>query len=152
MKSFLEKVAGPIDGRNIDPQLGLLAGEGAQQRVSSPEASHPPWRVLVETPSKASAEGPSYYGLPLLKEPVWIWSVPVYFWVGGVAGAAEVLAAAAWASGRPELRPLVHRARWTGGVGSVLGAGLLIYDLGRPARFHHMLRIFRPTSPMNLGT
>jgi len=28
---------------------------------------------------------------------------------------------------------------------------LLIKDLGDPARFHHMLRVFKPTSPMNLG-
>jgi len=28
----------------------------------------------------------------------------------------------------------------------------LIADLGRPARFHYMMRVFRPTSPMNLGT
>src|SRR5260370_12277619 len=30
-------------------------------------------------------------------------------------------------------------------------APLLIADLGRPDRFHHMLRIFKPLSPMNLG-
>jgi formate-dependent nitrite reductase membrane component NrfD len=30
-------------------------------------------------------------------------------------------------------------------------APLLIGDLGRPERFHHMLRIFKPLSPMNLG-
>src|SRR5699024_13412 len=31
-------------------------------------------------------------------------------------------------------------------------APLLIDDLGRPSRFHHMLRIVKPSSPMNLGT
>jgi formate-dependent nitrite reductase membrane component NrfD len=30
-------------------------------------------------------------------------------------------------------------------------APLLITDLGRPTFFHHMLRIFKPSSPMNLG-
>ncbi len=29
---------------------------------------------------------------------------------------------------------------------------LLIHDLGDPKRFHHMLRIWKPTTPMNLGT
>jgi formate-dependent nitrite reductase membrane component NrfD len=29
---------------------------------------------------------------------------------------------------------------------------LLIADLGRPERFHHMLRVFKPTSPMSVGT
>jgi hypothetical protein len=29
---------------------------------------------------------------------------------------------------------------------------LLISDLGRPERFHHMLRVFKVTSPMNVGS
>jgi hypothetical protein len=29
---------------------------------------------------------------------------------------------------------------------------LLVLDLGDPWRFHHMLRVFKPTSPMSLGT
>jgi formate-dependent nitrite reductase membrane component NrfD len=29
---------------------------------------------------------------------------------------------------------------------------LLIDDLGDPRRFHHMLRVFKPSSPMNIGT
>ena len=28
----------------------------------------------------------------------------------------------------------------------------LVLDLGDPRRFHHMLRVFKPTSPMSLGT
>ncbi len=151
MRTYLEKVAGPIDGRNIDPELGLLEGEGALQRVRAPVVARPPWRVLQETPSKAFAQGPTYYGLPLLKEHVWIWSVPAYFWVGGITGASSVLAAVAQASGDERLRPLVAKAHWTATIGSALSAALLVHDLGRPTRFHHMLRVFRPTSPMNLG-
>jgi Polysulphide reductase, NrfD len=30
--------------------------------------------------------------------------------------------------------------------------GLLVMDLGDPLRFHHMLRVFKPTSPMSFGT
>ena len=29
---------------------------------------------------------------------------------------------------------------------------LLVADLGDPLRFHHMLRVFKPSSPMSLGT
>jgi hypothetical protein len=29
---------------------------------------------------------------------------------------------------------------------------MLVADLGDPLRFHHMLRVFKPTSPMSLGT
>ena len=27
-----------------------------------------------------------------------------------------------------------------------------MFDLGDPLRFHHMLRVFKPTSPMSFGT
>jgi formate-dependent nitrite reductase membrane component NrfD len=94
---------------------------------------------------------PTYYGLPVIKEPVWIWAVPAYFAVGGAAGAAAVLGAAADAAGR-EAGGLVRRARWIAAAGGALGTGLLIYDLGRPERFLNMLRVFRPTSPLNVGS
>ncbi len=29
---------------------------------------------------------------------------------------------------------------------------MLVFDLGDPLRFHHMLRVFKPSSPMSLGT
>ena len=29
---------------------------------------------------------------------------------------------------------------------------MLVSDLGDPLRFHHMLRVFKPSSPMSLGT
>ena len=34
----------------------------------------------------------------------------------------------------------------------LIDLGLLILDLGDPLRFHHMLRVFKPSSPMSLGT
>jgi len=33
-----------------------------------------------------------------------------------------------------------------------MGTAMLIYDLGRPARYLNMLRVFRPSSPMNMGS
>jgi hypothetical protein len=34
----------------------------------------------------------------------------------------------------------------------VIDLSLLVLDLGDPLRFHHMLRVFKPSSPMSLGT
>jgi hypothetical protein len=34
----------------------------------------------------------------------------------------------------------------------LIDLGLLVMDLGDPLRFHHMLRTFKPGSPMSLGT
>ena len=93
----------------------------------------------------------TYYDRPVLKDPVWIWAVPAYFYAGGVAGAAAVLAAAA-ARGGPELALLRARCRKLAAAGTLGGTALLVYDLGRPARFLNMLRVFRPTSPLSVGS
>lgn len=90
-----------------------------------------------------------YYGLPLLKEPVWTWEIPAYFFVGGMAGAAAVVGAAARLTGAGE--NLVRDARWIAAAGGALSAPLLIGDLGRPERFLNMLRVFKIQSPMSVG-
>ena len=140
------------DGRHIDPRAGALEGEGAGQKVSAERAEPSPLDVWTQIPSRAEEAGPSYYDRPVLKEPVWIWAVPAYFFVGGAAGAASVLGETAEALGGPEMAGLVKRARWLGAAGGAVGTALLVYDLGRPARFLHMLRVFRPSSPMSVGS
>jgi formate-dependent nitrite reductase membrane component NrfD len=97
-----------------------------------------------------SSSGPTgYYGLPVLKKPVWTWEVPAYFFVGGTAGAAAVIASAArMAGGRPDL---VRDARWIAAAGGAMSPPLLVSDLGRPERFLNMLRVFKLQSPMSVG-
>jgi polysulfide reductase-like protein len=90
-----------------------------------------------------------YYGRPILKEPVWTWEIPCYFFAGGMAGAAAPLALAAELRGD---RGLARRAWLVALAGVGASPMLLISDLGRPERFHHMLRVFKPTSPMNVGS
>ena len=121
------------DGRGIDPALGILSGEGSQQVV------------LSDRRLKPHAPG-------MLQEPVWIWSIPTYFYVGGVCGTAATLAATAQVLDGRKLRDLVTACRWIAAVTGVLSGGLLIHDLGRPSRFLNMLRVFRPTSPMSVGS
>jgi hypothetical protein len=109
--------------------------------------------LKVDTVETAEREGsPTYYDRPVLKEPVWIWAVPAYFYVGGAAGAASVMGAAAQALGGDQLRALVRRCRWISAAGTAAGVALLVYDLGRPERFLNMLRVFRPTSAMSMGS
>ncbi len=90
-----------------------------------------------------------YYGIPLLKEPPWTWEIPLYFFVGGAAGAAAVIGAIADYTGADH--ELVRHARWIAAAGSVISPALLIADLGRPERFLAMLRVFKPQSPMSVG-
>jgi len=91
----------------------------------------------------------SYYGCPVLKPPVWKKEIAGYLFTGGLAGASSVLAGAARLSGRPGLARVARRVALGGAVAS---PALLIKDLGRPERFANMLRVVRPTSPMNMGS
>ncbi len=145
------------DGRNIDPEVGTLEGEAAQQAVPADRTltqGAEPFEVWSRLPSGDGPDrsDPSYYDRPVLKEPVWIWAVPAYFYVGGAAGAAAVLGAAAQVADRRGLHGLIKRCRWVAAAGGAVGTGLLIHDLGRPERFLNMLRVFRPSSPMNVGS
>jgi formate-dependent nitrite reductase membrane component NrfD len=94
----------------------------------------------------------TYYDQPLLPQPVWKWMIPAYYFVGGVTGAALVMSAAAQIrSPFPGRSQLMRSCRWIAFGGSGISAVLLVADLGRPERFMNMLRVFRPTSPMNMG-
>lgn len=90
-----------------------------------------------------------YYGRPIVKEAPWAAAdIAGYLFLGGLAGASSVLAAGADLTGRPALaRPLKRTA--FGAITVSLVA--LVHDLGRPARFLNMLRVFKPTSPMSVG-
>ena len=90
----------------------------------------------------------SYYGRPVIKEPVWTWEIPTYFFTGGVSGASSVLSLSAKLFGNEKLS---KRALYIGAAFDAVSPLLLISDLGRPERFHHMLRVFKVTSPMNVG-
>ncbi len=92
----------------------------------------------------------SYYGRPIIKAPVWKNpDVPLYLFLGGLAGSSSVLAAMAAATDRPTLRRAGRLAAAGGAMG---GTVFLIHDLHRPARFLHMLRVFKPTSPLSVGS
>ncbi|AFE07886.1 formate dehydrogenase O putative subunit [Corallococcus coralloides DSM 2259] len=153
--TLLDRLQRKADGRNIDPRAGILEGEGSQQKVKDPEPARRGMDVLPTVPSRSgpdSAEAPSYYGMPVLKEPLWIWTVPAYFYVGGVAGAASVLGVTLEYLGGRRLERLAGRCHALATAGDIVSAGLLIHDLGRPSRFLNMLRVFRPTSPMSVGS
>lgn len=91
----------------------------------------------------------SYYDRPILKEPVWKPEVPWYFFTGGLAGAAALLAAAARNRGDDDL---AASARTVAAVAAVVSPPLLIKDLGVPSRFYNMLRVFKITSPLSVGS
>jgi formate-dependent nitrite reductase membrane component NrfD len=86
---------------------------------------------------------------PFIKPPVWGWEIPVYLWVGGIASGSAFAALAADLAG-DEWSASVARKVALGAVAP--GPLLLIGDLGRPGRYLNMLRVFKPRSPLNMGT
>ena len=91
----------------------------------------------------------SYYGRPILKRPVWTDEIPAYYFTGGLAGASASLALGARLTGNDRL---ARSALTAAAAGVTASLPLLVDDLGRPERFHHMLRVLKPTSPMNVGS
>lgn len=91
----------------------------------------------------------SYYGLPVLKAPVWTWEVPLYFFLGGIAGVSSCVAFAAQLF---SIDPaLIRAALWIAILGAAVCPIFLIADLGKPSRFLNMLRVAKIQSPMSVG-
>lgn len=143
------------DGRDINTAIGTLDGEAAPQEAKGEDRhlksiAPAPWGQVPQITDQDT----TYYGRPMLKESVWSVDIPIYYFLGGTAGAALTLGAAIQfvsPRGKHPLRRLSAICHWTGIVGSTAGAAFLIHDLGRPSRFLYMMRVFRPTSPMNVG-
>jgi formate-dependent nitrite reductase membrane component NrfD len=92
---------------------------------------------------------PGYYGQPVVKPPVWTWQVPLYFFMGGLAGMSAVIASAAVLFQHVDL---ARAAMWLAAIaGAILSPLLLIMDLGRPRLFLNMLRVFKHRSAMSMG-
>src|ERR1700737_3467278 len=92
---------------------------------------------------------PGYYGQPVVKPPVWTWQVPLYFFMGGIAGMSAVIASGAAIFHHVDL---ACAAMWLAAVaGALLSPVLLIMDLGRPRLFLNMLRVFKHRSAMSMG-
>ena len=136
---------------------GLTGGRPGRDAIPGAAAGEPGlpgrrWRgrQRAEVPMVPDAQFGSYYGMPILNQPTWAArDIAGYLFLGGLAGAGSVLAAGAQLTGRQNLASTMK-------AGSAAAAGLslaaLVHDLGRPARFLNMLRTFKPTSPMSVGS
>jgi hypothetical protein len=140
----LPKLPRRVPDSQSERRLNALRRDAAQAGVVSEKGIVP-----AGAPFPQASPQTGYYGVPLLKEPQWKPEVPLYFFVGGAAGASAVIAdMASWLGND---RELVRSARWMAAGGGALSSALLIKDLGMPSRFLNMLRVFKPQSPMSMG-
>jgi Polysulphide reductase, NrfD len=121
-----------------EERLHEIRRAAAQSPVAGRAPSHPQIQ-----------EHGSYYGLPALKPPVWTWEVPLYFFIGGIAGVSSCIAFVAHIFRADPA--LIRLTLWMGLAGAAICPMLLIADLGRPSRFLNMLRVFKLRSPMSMG-
>jgi DMSO reductase anchor subunit len=159
----------PAVGRRGEPGRWRRAVEGARVALARPAWGDARWSFLYDegttryAPAPPDADGqvpaaarrarggeelPAPVHGPVINPPVWTWEVPLYFWFGGIATGSSFVALACDLVGDARAAR-VARLVTLGAVGP--GAPLLVLDLGRPLRFLHMLRIFKPRSPMSMG-
>lgn len=102
-----------------------------------------------EMPMVPEPEFTSYYGRSVVKPAPWGEDVALYFFLGGVAAGSALLGLGGQLTGRPIL---CRNARLSALTAVGAGAVALVKDLGRPERFLNMLRTFKVTSPMSVGS
>jgi formate-dependent nitrite reductase membrane component NrfD len=106
--------------------------------------------AATEPPTVTGEPRDSYYGMSIINPPVWEErEIAGYLFLGGLAGGSSLLAAVAESTGRQKL---AYRSDICASGAIALSLAALIKDLGRPERFLNMMRVFKPTSPMNVGT
>jgi hypothetical protein len=134
------------------PGAGWRSASGATQKAKRrrPGKGRGGGRRGGEVPMVEDVEFTSYYGRPIIKPPVWKTpEVPLYLFLGGAAGTSSILGALGELTRRPRM---ARRAHYVAAGGALASVVLLIVDLGRPERFLHMLRVFKPTSPLSVGS
>ncbi|HWF36487.1 MAG TPA: NrfD/PsrC family molybdoenzyme membrane anchor subunit [Solirubrobacteraceae bacterium] len=156
----------PALGTRGEPGSWRRAVEGARVALARPGWGDAGWSYLFGPDTRYAQASPApqataeanhrmrsetspdpVFG-PVIHPSVWTWEVPAYFWFGGMASGASFAALAADITGDEASARVARKVA----LATVLPAPvLLIADLGRPARFLNMLRIFKPRSPMNLG-
>lgn len=137
---------------HLQPSLasGLLVKGDAPRALSRDAAGSPPRRRRRRRGAPSLI--PTYFRYPPLKPSHWRWLVVCYFFIGGIAGFSQALAAIARLGPRGRNRGVVRAGRYLALAGAASAPVLLTLDLHMPQRFHHMLRIVKNRSAMSLGS
>src|SRR2546430_12771743 len=145
---FVLPAGGRTGGIRAAAQAATAEPQPRQERRLLGGERGRPWRLGPGRPAQApdgrhgrAGSG----GIELMSDtffsgaPHWAWLIILYFFVGGIAGGACLLAAVVDWFGGPEDRPVVRTGYNVAAWGAILSAALLTIDLGRPLRFRHML-------------
>lgn len=89
--------------------------------------------------------------MALLQSPHWPFLIDVYFFLGGLAGGAFVIATVALLVDSRRFRDVTRVGYYLALAALVPCPVILIVDLGVPTRFINMVLTFNPLSPMSMG-
>ena len=111
------------------------------------------------TPSQTFAEplpggaGESgYANMPVTKVPGWYGMIAWDALLNGMATGLFMAAVVSELAAPAVFTPVAKVAYPVALVLLLVDLTMLVFDLGDPLRFHHMLRVFKPHSPMSVGT
>ena len=144
------KTQGRVQGRGVDiagsplPIGAIKNGANGHSKNGHGSNGH----NGLERAVQSGKDKAGYFGMPVIKPPVWTWEVPLYFFFGGMCGMAAAVAIAAMVFHQIEI---TRAAMWIAALGGVVSPVLLIMDLGRPLMFFNMLRVFKLRSAMSMG-
>lgn len=93
-----------------------------------------------------------YAGQTIPKEPSWTILVGLDILLNNLSIGLFLVATVASLLAPAHFKPLAAVAYPVAIFLLVVDLALLVSDLGDPLRFHHMLRVFKPTAPMSVGT
>lgn len=107
---------------------------------------------LSEPPLKERGSESGYANMPVTKAPAWHGIIAWDALLNGMATGLFLAAAVSELAAPAIFTPVAKVAYPVALVLLLIDLGLLVLDLGDPLRFHHMLRVFKPRSPMSVGT
>jgi Ni/Fe-hydrogenase subunit HybB-like protein len=93
-----------------------------------------------------------YANAPVVKVPDWYGMIAWDALLNGMATGLFITAAVSELVVSAVFAPVAKVAYLVALVLLLVDLGMLVLDLGDPLRFHHMLRVFKPYSPMSVGT
>jgi Ni/Fe-hydrogenase subunit HybB-like protein len=106
----------------------------------------------MATEAEAQQDGTGYASGPITKAPDWHGLVACDLLLNNLTTGLFLTQALGELAAPALFRPLAPLAYPIALAFLIADLACLVLDLGDPLRFHHMLRVFKPTSPMSLGT
>jgi len=111
-----------------------------------------PAQALTKPVLPGAGPESGYANTPVVKVPDWYGMIACDALLNGMATGLFMTAAVSELVVPAVFAPVAKVAYLVALVLLLVDLGMLVLDLGDPLRFHHMLRVFKPTSPMSLGT